>query len=66
MNKKWARNYSSLAFEVKQNTQPARADIATDPSKPAMGIESSAPILLICSGWVSSPRRSSGSKRCFV
>jgi len=50
MSKKWARNYSSLALEVKQN---ARADIATDPSEPAMGLESSVPVLLIFNSYVS-------------
>jgi len=53
MTKKWTRECSSPALEVKQNAQPARADVATDPSEPAMGIESSAPILLICNSWVS-------------
>ena len=47
MSKNWAGDCSSPALEVKQNAQPARADVAMEPSEPAMGIERSAPILLI-------------------
>jgi hypothetical protein len=45
MGNNWARECFLPALEVKQNALPASADVAMLPSEPAMGIESSAPML---------------------